>query len=102
MSKFFDSKSTFEDSKKAWDAQAKRSALEHPLKILSHLPQMPGITPDTAKGLKWKSLKYIIQHDTHRILPRYFFKRPLFYLYNFLKSAFRKQSFLRDASLTSC
>lgn len=65
------------------------------LKTLTHLPKIPGITPKTARHLRWKSLKYLIQHDKKRVLPRYFIKHPLKYGYNLLKSYFKKKSYLR-------
>ncbi len=90
---------TWEAAEAAWDSQAKSCSSAHPLKQLSHLPNMPGITEKTAKGLKWKSLKYLIRHDRERILPRYFFKHPFRYAWNFLKSIFRSTSFTREGDL---
>jgi len=66
------------------------------LKVLNHLPKMPGITQDTARHLKWKSLKYLLQHDKNRVIPRYFFKHPFKYGWALLKSALRSKSFKRD------
>ena len=57
---------------------------------------MPGITQDTARHLKWKSLKYLLQHDKNRVIPRYFFKHPFKYGWALLKSALRSKSFKRD------
>ncbi len=79
-----------------WDARAKTAASTHPLKTPSHLPNIPGITPETAHYLKWKSLKYLIQHDKKHTLPRYFIKHPLKYGYNLLKSYFKKKSYHRQ------
>lgn len=94
--KLWDAYPQWEDAEKAWDAQAEAAAQAHPLKQLPNLPQMPGITTDTAKHLKWKSLRYIIQHDNRGILPKYFFKHPLRYTLAFLKSALRKKAYHRD------
>jgi hypothetical protein len=66
------------------------------LKTLNHLPKIPGITPKTARGLKFKSLKYLILHDEQGVLPRYVFKKPFRYLTRFLSSLMRKKSYLRD------
>lgn len=66
------------------------------LKVLNHLPKMPGITPDTARHLKWKSLKYLLKHDTERVIPRYFFKKPFKYGWALLKSSIRSKSYTRD------
>jgi hypothetical protein len=57
---------------------------------------MPGITSDTAHFLKWKSLVYLLKHDKTRVIPRYYFKRPLRYTLALLKSLFKKKSYLRD------
>jgi hypothetical protein len=94
--KIWNSQSTWDAAEKAWDEGAKTCSQTHPLKTLSRLPDMPGITKDTARGLKWKSLKYLVSHDHNRVLPRYFFKRPVKYAWNFLRSVFRKKSFTRD------
>ncbi len=94
--KLWDAYPQWEDAEKAWDAQAQADARSHPLKQLPRLPQMPGMTEDTAKHLKWKSLSYLIRHDDRRVLPKYFFKHPLSYSLQFLKSVFRKKSYHRD------
>jgi hypothetical protein len=57
---------------------------------------MPGITEETAKGLKWKSIKYLLSHDPKRIFSRYFFKAPFKYTFRWIKSAFKKQPYRRD------
>lgn len=93
--KLWDAYPQWEDAEHAWNQRAEQAAQSHPLKQLSKLPQMPGITADTAKHLKWKSLQYIIQHDRRGVLPKYFFKHPLRYALAFLKSALRKQAFER-------
>lgn len=84
------------DKLKMWDTRAKIAASAHPLKKPAHLPNIPGITRETARRLKWKSLKYLIQHDKKRVLPRYFIKHPLKYGYNLLKSYFKKKSYQRQ------
>lgn len=94
--KLWDAYPQWEDAERAWDQQAEAASHTHPLKQLSHLPHMPGITPETARHLKWKSLRYILQHDKQRILPKYFFKHPLRYALAFVKSVLRKKSYARD------
>lgn len=94
--KLWDAYLQWEDAESAWDKRANLAAKAHPLKQLPSLPQMPAMTEETAKYLKWKSLRYIIQHDRRRILPKYFFKHPFKYALAFLKSAIRKKSFKRD------
>lgn len=56
---------------------------------------MPGITPETAKGLWWKSIRYLIFQDKDHVFPRYFFKHPLQYTFRWIKSALKKKSFTR-------
>lgn len=94
--KLWDRHSTWEEAEKSWDAGAKKQEESHPLKVLRHLPTMPGITKETARGLKWKSLKYLIQHDERRVFPRYFFKHPIKYSVKLIKSLLKTYSFLRD------
>lgn len=80
----------------AWEARAACAAATHPLKHPTQAPNIPGITSETARHLKWKSLRYLIAHDRQKVLPRYFFKRPFRYLFRLIKSWLRKKSHLRD------
>jgi hypothetical protein len=80
----------------AWDAKAKELAKTHPLKNLKHLPDIPGITKETSRFLRWKSLVYLLRHDKNHIFKKYFWKHPLQYTWNILKSYARKKSNLRD------
>ena len=63
---------------------------------MKHLPLIPGITKQTKKHLKWKSLKYLLQNDERHVIRRYFFKRPVKYGFSLLKSCLKKKSFIRD------
>ncbi len=94
--KYWDTYDNFEAAEQCWDTAAKEAESSHPLKILRHLPTMPGITADTARNLKWKSLKYLIKHDEKRILPRHFFKHPIQYTRAFIKSLLKNKPFTRD------
>ncbi|MGE5196724.1 MAG: hypothetical protein ACM3JI_05285 [Anaerolineae bacterium] len=94
--KLWDAHPSWDAAERQWDQTQEKLRLEAPLKQLSHLPTMPGITSQTKRALKWKSLNYLIKHDKKRVLPRYFFKSPLRYLVNFLKSAVKKKSYSRD------
>lgn len=87
---------SWEEAEKNWDEEALKLQQTQPIKTLQQLPKMPGITADTAKGLKWKSAKYLLSHDPKRIFPRYFFKHPLKYTWRLLKSACKKRSYLRS------
>ncbi|MBS0621223.1 MAG: hypothetical protein JSS61_07195 [Verrucomicrobia bacterium] len=81
---------------KIWDEKSAQFQKTHPLKTLSSLPQMPGITAETAKFLKWKSAYYLLFRDKERIFFRYFLKHPLKYTYRWIRSALRKKAHLRD------
>jgi len=85
-----------QESEKAWDERASQAAKQHPLKMLKQMPSMPGITEETAKNLKWKSLRWMISHDHDRYVLKGFFKHPLKYGWALLKSAFKKKPYLRD------
>ena len=50
----------WDQAEQAWNQQAQEAAQKRPLRGLKTLPQMPGITEETAQGLKWKSLKWIL------------------------------------------
>jgi hypothetical protein len=86
----------WEISEKAWDEKSSILNKSHPLKILTSLPKMPGITEETAKGLQYKSIKYLLFEDPKHIFLHYFFKKPFKYAYHFIKSALKKRSYKRD------
>ncbi|MBS0648700.1 MAG: hypothetical protein JSS10_05695 [Verrucomicrobia bacterium] len=84
------------DKLKIWDERAKNLAKTHPLKTLGHLPNIPGITPETSRFLRWKSLVYLLRHDKNHIFKRYFWKHPFKYTRNILKSYARKKPYVRE------
>lgn len=83
----------------SWEERAKRAAAILPIKALSHLPSMPGITKKTAKWLKTKSLFYLLRHDKNKIFQRYFWKRPFKYGLALLKSYVSKTPYTREGDL---
>jgi len=87
---------TWEQAEKAWDSGAHSAEKEHPIKRLTSLPSMPGITEETAQGLKWKSLKWMIGKDHDRKILKSFLKHPIKYGWAWLKSIVKKKSFKRD------
>ena len=93
---FWDQHSSWEEAAAAWKEGAQEAAKKTPLKTLKVLPQIPGITEETAKNLKWKSLKYMATHDKGGKIRRHFLKHPLRYGFNYLKSLFKKSSYTRD------
>jgi len=87
---------SWEEAEKAWDEKSEALRAKHPLKTLNSLPQMPGITADTAKNLKYKSIKYLLMNDPKRVFLRNFFKHPLKYGARFLRSALKKHPYTRS------
>lgn len=79
-----------------WEQKARESAEKFPLRGLKTLPQMTAITEETAKGLKWKSLKWMILKDHNKEILKGFLKHPLKYGWAFLKSAWRTKPYIRQ------
>ncbi len=86
----------FEENKAVWERKSEALAETNPLKGLKTLPQMPGITKETARGLKYKSIFYLLSHDENKVFLRYFFKHPLRYALRWIRSALKKKSYLRE------
>ncbi len=93
---FWDHYKTWEEAEEAWEAGAASAAQENPVKKLRVLPQMPGITEETAHHLKWKSLKYMVSHDAGGKIRKHVLRYPLRYGWRYLSSLFRKKSYLRE------
>ncbi|MFZ0565989.1 MAG: hypothetical protein WAM28_07380 [Chlamydiales bacterium] len=83
-----------------WEQKWERARLEaeqtHPIKKLKTLPNMPGVTPETAKRLKWKGLKYMVTQDHGGKILRHFFKHPFRYGFRYFCSLLKKESYTRD------
>lgn len=88
--------SSWEEAEKAWDEGAQKAEKENPLKVLKSLPSMPGMTKETAKNLKWKSLKWMIVKDEGWRVTKHVLKKPFTHLFRYLSSLVKKKSFLRD------
>lgn len=86
----------WEQAEREWKQQADEAAKRNPLRTLKVLPHMQGITDETAKGLKWKSLKWMVQKDHNHEIFRGFFTHPLRYGWAFLKSAIRSKPYIRE------
>ena len=93
--KIWNDKTSWEQSEKEWDQGAALAAQKTPIKGLKQMPDMVGITLDTAKNLKWKSLKWMLFQDHTGGVRKGFLKHPFKYGWNFLKSLLKKKSFLR-------
>lgn len=93
---FWDHYHSWEEAETAWDQGAQNAEMQSPVKKLKTLPSIPGVTPETAKGLKWKSLKYMVKHDSKKAIRRQFLKHPLRYGYRLICSLMKKKSYKRD------
>lgn len=94
--KFWDNHTSWEESSKAWEQGAQKAAQTQPVKKLHVLPQIPGITDETAQKLKWKSFKYMLLHDKGLKILRHILKHPLKYGRNYLRSLMKKKGYTRE------
>ena len=94
--KFWDQHPSWEEAAAAWEKGAVEAAQKKPLRTLKVLPQMPGITEETAKNLKWKKFKYMVTHDKGGTVRRHFLKHPLRYGIRYLRSVFKSKSYTRE------
>ncbi len=86
----------WQQAEKVWDEGAKSAQAAHPLKVLSNMPSVPGITEDAAKHLKWKSLKWMVAKDEQWKVTKYILKKPFTHLFRFVKSLLKGKSYVRD------
>lgn len=86
----------WQEAEAAWDRRAAETAKKHPLQTLKQLPDMPGITAETAKNLKWKSLKWMVTQDHTREVLRGFLRHPFKYGWRYLKSLVRSNAYARS------
>ena len=89
-------KSHWDEAEYEWDVGAQQAAQIRPVKGLAVLPDMVGITPEAAKHLKWKSLKWMVTQDHKGILLKNILKHPLRYGWAFLKSTWKQKPYKRD------
>lgn len=94
--KLWDQHQTFQDAELKWEEQSKIAAEKTPIKKLGVLPNMVGITPEAAKNLKWKSLKWIVREDHDRKILKSVLKHPIRYASRYLKSFFKPKPFKRS------
>jgi len=94
--RLWNEKASWEESERAWDAGAQKAAEAAPIKGLKNLPSMPGITEETAKNLKWKSLKWMITQDHQKEILKGFLKHPFRYGWRYVCSLFQAKSFKRE------
>jgi hypothetical protein len=53
------------------------------------------MTKETARGLKLKSIWYLLWNDTNKVFARHFFKHPFKYTLRWIRSALKSKSFTR-------
>ncbi|NGX43767.1 MAG: hypothetical protein K940chlam7_02070 [Chlamydiae bacterium] len=94
--KMWNEHSTWKEAEQTWDAGAKEAAKTQPVRGLSQLPSMPGITKETSKHLKWKSFQWIITKDHKGEVRRGFFKHPLKYGWAYVKSVLKGKPYRRE------
>lgn len=95
MSKLKMWQSNWDEAELEWERKAQDAAAKKPLKRLTVMPDMPGITEETAKNLKWKSLKWMLLQDHEGDIRKGFFKHPLKYGWALLKSAWQTKPYKR-------
>ena len=94
--KLWDAHTSWDQAEKTWDETSKHAETLSPLKRLKVLPEMPGITKDTAKFLKWKALKWMVSYDQEWIIFKHFLRHPFKYTWRLLKSYFKGKSYKRN------
>jgi len=95
--KLYEQKSLeFEKAESEWEEKAQFACRQKPLKNLKVLPNMPGMTEETARGLKWKCLKWIVAKDEGFSILRNFLKRPFKYGYRLVSSMLKGKPYVRD------
>ncbi len=94
--KMWDAHVSWDQAEIAWDEGAKNAASKCPIKTLAILPNMPGMTEETKKHLKWKAFKWMIRKDHKFSLLKKFFKHPFTYGYRLIKSLLSAKSLRID------
>lgn len=94
--KLWDESSSWEDAEELWEERARQAAEQRPLKGLRSLPKMVGIVPETARNLKWKSLRWMLTKDHQKEVWKGFWRHPLRYGWAFLRSLCARKSYRRE------
>jgi hypothetical protein len=94
--KMWNAHPSWESAEKEWDSGKVEAEKVAPIKGLKSMPSMVGITEETARNLKWKSLKWMLTQDHKGEIRREFLKHPLKYSLNYIKSIFKSKSYYRD------
>jgi hypothetical protein len=94
--KIWNPQRTWTQSECEWNEGAQKAAAAFPLKGMKALPKIPGITPETAQGLKWKSFVYMLTHDHKGEVRRGVLRHPLRYAAAFFRSLVKRASYQRE------
>ncbi len=94
--KLWKDSASFEEAEKNWEKGALEASHVHPIKGLAKLPTMPGMTPETAKNLKWKSLKWMIAKDQGFKILKNFLRHPFRYGLALVRSMIKSKPYKRD------
>lgn len=87
--------SDWSDAEAKWDKGALEAAQQNPIKKLSKLPEMVGIESKTAKNLRWKALRWMIEKDQGGVR-KGVLKKPFKYIWGYIRSLLQAKSFRRQ------
>lgn len=94
--KMWSQSASWQEAEGAWDERAAAASKLHPIKGLATLPDMPGMTKETARHLKWKSLQWMLMKDENFEILKKIFKHPLKYSFGYVRSLLKGKSYMRD------
>jgi len=78
----------FEERERIWQEEKAKAESQKPLKTLSQLPKMVGITEDTKRFLRFKSLWWLLRKDHKWAILKKLAKRPFYYARRLIRSYF--------------
>lgn len=93
--RFWNRYDTWDEAETAWERRAKRLEISFPLQAIRRWVPLPGIRTSTRKNLRWKALKYLVEHDRNKVM-RYFWRKPLRHIRNMLGSYLKVKPYTRD------
>lgn len=96
LTMFKEKPTSFDEELAKLDMRHKEALKKHCNKQLKNLPNMPGITQETKKHLKFKSFFYMLSHDKDHKILRSYLKHPIKYGWRYVRSLFKKISYQKD------
>lgn len=94
--KLWNQSKDWQTAEETWTKSALEAEKEFPLKKLHVLPKMNGMTDETRKNLKIKSLRWIIKEDKDLKIFKSVMKHPFRYLFRYLKSVIKNKPYIRN------